>query len=438
MSRRELGVAADSRTIRLLFTLCWVAYAASYVGRLNYSSAMAEMIGQGLLTRSQAGAVSMSYFLCYGAGQFVNGYLGDRFSPRWMIFIGLVGAALANLLFPFARSLLLFLILWGLNGYFQAIIWPPVLRILAEMFDPRTGARCCIHISSTIPAGTLAAYLLSAGAIALVGWRGPFWAGSAVMLIAALAWWPLFGRAQARTIPRAAWQRAQDPGETPESRQSSASVRSVAATAAGPGERPTLLWLVLHCGLLLVLVPVVVNGVLKDGVATWVPSYISENFAVTAALSTLLTVALPIANLSGAYIAGWLNRRLGGEFLASAVLYGGSLLALTALLLCGRWSVWLTVALFALVTSLIHGANTIYTSLMPMHFQRYGAAATAGGFLNGMTYVGSALSVYGIGAMAERWGWNPTILAWVGLTLAALVVALLARNRRFDGPARAG
>ena len=189
---------------------------------------------------------------------------------------------------------------------------------------------------------------------------------------------------------------------------------------------------------MLVLVPVVVNGVLKDGVATWVPSYISENFAVTAALSTLLTVALPIANLSGAYIAGWLNRRLGGEFLASAVLYGGSLLALTALLLCGRWSVWLTVALFALVTSLIHGANTIYTSLMPMHFQRYGAAATAGGFLNGMTYVGSALSVYGIGAMAERWGWNPTILAWVGLTLAALAVALLARNRRFDGPARAG
>ena len=52
--------------------------------------------------------------------------------------------------------------------------------------------------------------------------------------------------------------------------------------------------------------------------------------------------------------------------------------------------------------------------------------------------MGSALSVYGIGAMAERWGWNPTILAWVGLTLAALVVALLARNRRFDGPARAG
>ena len=68
---------------------CWVAYFSSYLGRLNYSSAMSSIMDDGVLTLSQAGLISMIYFFAYGGGQFCNGILGDKLKPELMIFAGL-------------------------------------------------------------------------------------------------------------------------------------------------------------------------------------------------------------------------------------------------------------------------------------------------------------------------------------------------------------
>lgn len=59
-----------------LFLLCRSAYFTSYIGRLNYSSVMTAMILGEILTKSQAGFISMVYFLAYGIGQLCNGLLG--------------------------------------------------------------------------------------------------------------------------------------------------------------------------------------------------------------------------------------------------------------------------------------------------------------------------------------------------------------------------
>ena len=83
----------NSRDAQLLFLLCWFAYFTSYIGRLNYSSAMTAMIQEAVLTKSQAGFISMVYFFAYGIGQFCNGMLGDKFHPGKMIFTGLAIAA---------------------------------------------------------------------------------------------------------------------------------------------------------------------------------------------------------------------------------------------------------------------------------------------------------------------------------------------------------
>lgn len=86
---KQMRKIDNSRDAQLLFLLCWFAYFTSYIGRLNYSSAMTAMIQEAVLTKSQAGFISMVYFFAYGIGQFCNGMLGDRFHPGKMIFVGL-------------------------------------------------------------------------------------------------------------------------------------------------------------------------------------------------------------------------------------------------------------------------------------------------------------------------------------------------------------
>lgn len=124
----------DERTGKILFWLSWLVYFSSYLGRLNYSSAMSSIMLDGILTRSQAGAISMAYFFAYGIGQLCNGILGDRWKPENMVFFGLSGVGVVNCLMGFAGRFPEMIMLWGINGYLQAMIWPPLIRIFAERY----------------------------------------------------------------------------------------------------------------------------------------------------------------------------------------------------------------------------------------------------------------------------------------------------------------
>ena len=66
-------------------------------------------------------------------------------------------------------------VLWAANGLFQAMVWPPIVRLFAECMPFEQQDSACVSINSTTPAGTLGAYALSAAALALAGWRMAFW-----------------------------------------------------------------------------------------------------------------------------------------------------------------------------------------------------------------------------------------------------------------------
>ena len=122
----------DKRQAFFLFVICWMAYFTCYIGRLNYSSAMAAMIEEAVLTKTQAGTISMVYFFVYGSGQLLNGFLGDRLPPGRMIFGGLFLSMICNLLMGVSGSFGIMAVVWGINGYAQSMVWPPIIRIFAR------------------------------------------------------------------------------------------------------------------------------------------------------------------------------------------------------------------------------------------------------------------------------------------------------------------
>ncbi len=151
---------------RRLFLLSWIAYAAAYVGRYNYSAVMSAITAEGTLTLSAAGAVSTGYFVCYAAGQILCGILSQKASPFGMIPLGLVLSAGCNFGMGVAPAGAM-PVLWAANGLFQAMVWPPIVRLFAECMPFEQQDSACVSINSTTPAGTLGAYALSAAALAL-------------------------------------------------------------------------------------------------------------------------------------------------------------------------------------------------------------------------------------------------------------------------------
>jgi len=101
-----------------LTMLCWFSYMINYLARYGFSTSLSDMVADGIFTLEFGGAIGTAFFASYGAGQLVNGLIGDKVHPKFMIFIGLLGSALMNIFVGLSSSHILIIILWCFNGYF--------------------------------------------------------------------------------------------------------------------------------------------------------------------------------------------------------------------------------------------------------------------------------------------------------------------------------
>jgi len=135
MQNRELESFRYWR--KRVFATLWITYGAFYLCRVNLSIALPGIMKEFGYSRADVGLIGSMLFITYGIGQFINGQLGDKFGARKLITIGIVISALLNLFFGFSKTLLAMAIIWGLNGYFQAMGWSPSIKTLANWFPTR-------------------------------------------------------------------------------------------------------------------------------------------------------------------------------------------------------------------------------------------------------------------------------------------------------------
>lgn len=66
--------------------------------------------------------------------------------------------------------------------------------------------------------------------------------------------------------------------------------------------------------------------------------------------------------------------------------------------------------------------------MLPPFFAKYGNVSTASGVINSCTYIGSAISTYGIAVLTENLGWNFTIGMWSIIALMGTVICFMCIN----------
>ena len=402
MGKNHVGFGSREKG---LFLLCWTAYFATYICRLNFSAVMPELSVLGLFTKAQMASVSSCFFITYGVGQFINGFLGDRIVPRQMVFGGLLVSSLCNILLFFLHGYGVLLFFWGVNGFVQSMVWSPILRIAGEYYDEKGKSKFGIDISTTVPLGTLASYGVSMLSLKFLPWNGVFLACGLIVLAVSAVW--LVGTG--RLLPKME------------------KVAPAAQMAQASGEKLPLrqfLSLFASSGLILLLIPIAVHGTLKDSVTQWVPTYIVEKFAADNSISLALTMILPIVNVAGAYLAKWLNRYTRSEPATASVFFAVALGLLGILLFRGDRSMLLTICCLAGITTSMFAVNVMMITFIPLHFSRYGRTSSMSGFLNSVAYIGCGVSNFGTGYLLNRFSWDATIFMWIALAAAAIALCL--------------
>lgn len=228
----------------LLFSL---TYMVSYVTRINFGAILTEMELATQFPRHMLSMAVTGSFITYGAGQILSGICGDRFSPKKLICLGLLVTTIMNSLIAICRNPWQMLAVWCINGLAQAFMWPPIVRIMTTLLSEEDYKTVSLRVSWGGSIGTIFVYLCAPLIISLLGWRWVFLlcaAMSAGMLV--LQWCSSY--------------------DAPVQVKSSSTVRSTVS-------QKDKLFSPLLIG---VMAAIIVQGMLRDGITTWMPTYISD------------------------------------------------------------------------------------------------------------------------------------------------------------------
>ena len=405
--------SAQGGPARLVMLLCSFAYFASYVTRINYKVVISAIESTPGIDREGASLALSGLFITYGLGQLVCGWIGDRIKPRYMIFSGLLVSAVMNLLLPLNSNTVYMLVIWCINGFGQSMIWPPIVKVLCTYLKGSHYVKAIVRVSWASSLGTVVLYLVAPLIIEISNWQYVFVFSAIIGAVSAAAVLP--GLAAAEKNNKSAAEPAVDD--------------TVPITDNSHGGKNSLLPLFRDfAGLFAVVIcATTALGMLRDGVDTWMPSYISETFDLGRSASILTGVILPLFAILCHQAASMAYNRIKNESLSSGLFFG--IAAVTSVILSiisktGRFPV-ITVVCFAIIAGCMHGINLILVCILPERFTKYGRISTISGFINFFTYVGSALSIYGFAALSKRIGWTGTAVTWTLISLLGASFCIL-------------
>ena len=140
---------------------CISTYLVSYITRNVLSVSAPQMVEEAFFTKKYTGLLSSVCFIFYAVGQLINGFIGDRARPKYMVSAGLLISGLAALTVPMVQNRMVHFVCFAVMGYSLSMLRGPMTKIISENTAPGPARLLCTLLNMTCYAGPLIASLLS-------------------------------------------------------------------------------------------------------------------------------------------------------------------------------------------------------------------------------------------------------------------------------------
>lgn len=385
--------AKSNRSQNLIIVLCWMVYTFAYFGRYSYNSNITPIMADCGVNKADAGLVSTFFFFAYGIGQVVNGILSRRYNKKLLFPTVLFVSSLLNVLvlfIPFSS----FKYVWAINGFLQSTLWSSIICVLSTNLDSKHLSVALMAMSTTSTAGTVMVYGTSSLVVWLGSYRMTFCIGAVIMSTVALLWLLCYKDSAPVIV------------DAPEKNEKKPSLTKKAPIV--------ILACLAFFG--------VADNLIKDGLNTWVPTILSEQYGMKDEVSILSAIVLPILGMLGAVVAVKLNNVIRDFVSLTAVFFTASALFIGVIVVSRQISPWVMLICFGIATLLMHSINNVITAIAPLKLRESVDSGKMAGVLNGFCYLGSTLSSYGLGAVADAKGWNTVFILMLSFCVASVII----------------
>ncbi len=395
--------------------LLLVTYGSFYFCRTNISAAIPGIEAEFELTKTQIGFILGSLKIAYGIGQFVNGQLAERISPRKLLTIGMLMSAALNVVFGFGTGLYFLIFVWACNGYFQALGWTPCMRVAANWCPAATRGRSIGIIGMGYQAAAALTFVVSGFSVQYFGWRGALFVPAGLLVLSCM---------------HMLFFLKETPGEV----AAKSDVFDKPAIAPKPAKlkfRETLLITLSNPALWILSISLGLLNACRYGFLDWGIPFLVETQGNSVSKAALKYAVLPLGGILGSYLAGWMTDRFFGGRRAP-------LICMLMLVLSGLTLTFYTLARVGLGTALIvlvctgfaiYGPQVLLVGTAAIDMARKGTPAAAVGLVNFMGYMGAFCGDQVTGILVDHYSWSAALAFWAGCAVVGGGVIALLWNR---------
>jgi OPA family glycerol-3-phosphate transporter-like MFS transporter len=375
-----------------------LTYATFYMGRYNLNVSKGTIQDLYHLSKAEMGIVATAGFWTYALSVMLNGPLADRIGGKRAILVGAAGAAAMNLaigltfLAEFTTKLVVAMsLLYGANCYFQSFGALSVVKVNAPWFHVRERGVFGGIFGIMISSGYFLAMAIGGWILAHFSWYWVYLVPSAAITIMFLV--DLF---VVRDSPSKAGFSDFPTGDASSGDETPVNFAYIAkAVFTNP-----------------IIVTIAVaefcTGFVRQGLLLYFTEFLKEVHGIDTGskLYWWASTGITLGGILGGLACGFLSDRLfhSRRPPVAFIFYLGQIGSLVALNFIGHR--WLAAAWIGFSCMWIFGVHGMLSGTASMDFGGKKAAASAAGLLDGIQYVASGLTGFGLGWLLDRYGWG--------------------------------
>lgn len=397
-------------------------YLFFYNGRQNINLVMPLMKEYFSSDLGTIGVVSSALFWCYAFGQLVSGRLGSFFGYKKLMIFGVAASAVLNVLISFQSNLVVIAILWGLNGFVQAMVWSNGVGVINKWWPKEKRGFASGLATAFSGVAQAVTYLTVNWCLVLNpewGWRAGFRYPIIPMVLILVAFIFFFK------------EKPEDVG-LPAFKEEDQSLDENAAAMEAEIKKKGFFYpyklLFSEPKVIVFCLISAIAGIGRYGLLTWIPTYFTEELGLTLKNDMFTYIVLPLGQACAMFVFPFLTdkvfkgKREPMLILASIVAFIG--------LVCFplvKTQVPATIMLFIVgVFSMVTGVIWAIAGDMGGR----ALSSTVVGVLDWAVYMGAAIQASVFGFVKDSFGWSAIFVTIGCLYIVLLVLTLLARKMK--------
>lgn len=397
-----------------------VGYGLAYPLRLALNIVKKPLIDGGIFTAMDLGNIGSALLYAYALGKLTNGFLADHANVKKFFAFGVLISSLLNIAMGWSVVLLVWIVLWGLNGWFQGFGAPTGAVTLSNWYSKKERGLIYGIWSTAHAIGEGLTFLVSSTIVAFWGWQAGFFGPGLFCITVAFGIYVfLEDRPQTLGLPSIAnWKNDHSGSSEKPLTTKQAQFKLLKMPA---------IWILGLASASMYMTRYAINS--------WGILYLQEAKGYSLIESGAILSLNTFAGIIGCVAFGWISDKFFAARRPPVTLIFGAIevISLFIIFFSPPGNVLLLTSAFFIYGFTLSGLLAVLGGLFAIDIAPKGAAGAAMGFIGVFSYVGAGLQDQISGFLIQSnsttldnvltYNFSPVIVYWIGSSIISMILA---------------